>query len=144
MKRIIIMFTGLLLSSASVLAQGDKPTTSITPTTLPGEEKLSAQERAERDFLMPARRKQAAAVKAAAREEAATQTDTDVSAYHAEAVAEPKTPEAAAKASTPTAAPRHVTSRSRYRSTSTKKKVVHKSSASGKRKTATKSSSRRR
>ncbi|QNH63071.1 hypothetical protein [Hymenobacter sediminicola] len=143
MKRIIIMFTGLLLSSASVLAQGDKTTTSVTPTTLPGEEKLSAQERAERDFLMPARRKQAAILKAAAREEAATQTETDVSAYHAEAAPEPKVLEAA-KSSAATAAPRHVASHSRRRSTASKKKVVHKSSATGKRKTATKSSSRRR
>lgn len=144
MKRLIVMVTGLLLGSTAVMAQGEKKTTSVTPTALPGEETLTPRERAERDFLMPARRKQDAVLKAAAREEAAAHADTEVSAYHAEAVPEPKAPEAAPKASTPVAAPRHVASHSRHRSTSSKKKVVHKSSSGSKRKTATKSSRSRR
>jgi hypothetical protein len=143
MKRLIVMVTGLLLSSAAVMAQGEKKTTAVTPTALPGEEKLTPRERAERDFLMPARRKQDAALKAAAREEAAAQADTDVSAYHAEAAPELKAPEAVSKTSAPATAPRHIASRSRHRSASSKKKVVHKSAA-GKHKSATKSSRSRR
>ncbi|UOQ65469.1 hypothetical protein [Hymenobacter volaticus] len=77
--RLMIGLAGLLLSSAPVLAQSDKNAASVTPTTLPGEENLSVQERAERDFLMPVRRKQAAAIKHVAEQEAAaTQAATEM------------------------------------------------------------------
>jgi hypothetical protein len=68
--RTIFLLVGLLLSSAGVFAQGKKkaaPAPVIdhdgkvavpVKPALPGEEKLSARERVERDFLMPVRRKQ--------------------------------------------------------------------------------------
>lgn len=68
--RTIFLLVGLLLSSAGVFAQGKKkaaPAPAIdhdgkvavpVKPALPGEEKLSARERVERDFLMPVRRKQ--------------------------------------------------------------------------------------
>lgn len=54
MKQLLALFA-ILLTVGSAHAQTDK-----TPavTKLPGEEKLSIRERAERDFLMPVRRKQ--------------------------------------------------------------------------------------
>lgn len=66
MRKLLLLLPALLLASAPGWAQDDaKATTTITPTSLPGEEDLSAQERAERDFLMPVRRKRAAALEAA-------------------------------------------------------------------------------
>ncbi|WP_156126412.1 hypothetical protein [Hymenobacter sp. DG25B] len=68
--RTIFLLVGLLLSSAGVFAQGKKKAAPAPPIdhdgkvavpvkpALPGEEKLSARERVERDFLMPVRRKQ--------------------------------------------------------------------------------------
>ena len=137
------MLTGLLLSSVSVMAQSESKTTSVTPTALPGEEKLTARERAERDFLMPARHKQAAVLKAAAREEAAVQTTTDVSALNAEPTPEPKAPEAAPKVSTAAPVVHRTSSARRHHTSVSKKKVVRKSSSS-KRKTTSKSSRHRR
>lgn len=65
MRKLIMLLSALLLGSASAWAQDDaKAAATITPTSLPGEEELSAQERAERDFLMPTRRKRAAAIEA--------------------------------------------------------------------------------
>lgn len=142
MKRLLVMLTGLLLSSVSVMAQSESKTTSVTPTALPGEEKLTARERAERDFLMPARHKQAAVLKAA-REEAAVQTTTDVSALNAEPTPEPKAPEAAPKVSTAAPVARRTSSARRHHTSASKKKVVRKSSSS-KRKTTSKSSRHRR
>ena len=54
MKQLLALFA-ILLTVGTAHAQADK-----TPavTKLPGEEKLSIRERAERDFLMPVRRKQ--------------------------------------------------------------------------------------
>ena len=54
--RKIIALLALLLSAAAANAQTDK---AQSVTKLPGEEKLSLRERAERDFLMPVRRKKA-------------------------------------------------------------------------------------
>ena len=60
----------LLLSASAAMAQADK---APAVTKLPGEEKLSVRERAERDFLMPIRHKKMAEVaKATATEEDAT------------------------------------------------------------------------
>ena len=65
MRKLIMLLSALLLGSAPAWAQDDaKAAATITPTSLPGEEELSAQERAERDFLMPTRRKRAAAIEA--------------------------------------------------------------------------------
>jgi hypothetical protein len=138
--RLIIGVAGLLLSGAPVLAQGDKTAATVTPTKLPGEEKLSEQERAERDFLMPVRRKQAAALKHAAQEEAAaTQTAAEMLASGPVAVEEPKAPEVEAPkvAATPHRTYHRTSSRRR---TASRKKTVHKSTST-KRKTT---SSRRR
>lgn len=143
--RLMIGLVGLLLSSAPVLAQSDKNAASITPTTLPGEENLSVQERAERDFLMPVRRKQAAAIKhVAEREAAATQTATEMLAHTPELTEETKVPEVltAPKAATP-----HRTyhrSSSARRSSSSRKKTVHRSSSSKSKSVAKKRSTRRR
>lgn len=65
MRKLLVLLSALLLGSAPAWAQDDaKAAATITPTSLPGEEELSAQERAERDFLMPTRRKRAAAIEA--------------------------------------------------------------------------------
>ena len=53
MKHLIILFS-LLLWAGSAQAQNEK---AVPVTRLPGEENLSLRERAERDFLMPVRRK---------------------------------------------------------------------------------------
>lgn len=135
-----------LLGSAPVLAQGDQqPAATASPTALPGEEKLSARERAERDFLMPVRRKQAEALKAAAQQEAeAARTAADMTARN-EAPAEAKPAEAAEvrKSSVTAHRARRPTSSSRHHTTARKKKGVRKSSST-KRKTTKKTSSRRR
>ncbi|SDY72203.1 hypothetical protein [Hymenobacter psychrophilus] len=65
MRKLLVLLSALLLCNAPAWAQDDaKAAATITPTSLPGEEELSAQERAERDFLMPVRRKRAAALEA--------------------------------------------------------------------------------
>ncbi|WP_157530384.1 hypothetical protein [Hymenobacter norwichensis] len=139
--RLIIGVAGLLLSGAPVLAQGDKTSATVTPTKLPGEEKLSEQERAERDFLMPVRRKQAAALKHAAQEEAAaTQTATDMLASGPVAAEETKVPEVEAPKVAATPHRTYHRSSSRRRTTATRKKTVHKSTSTKRRTT----SSRRR
>ncbi|MFD2785370.1 hypothetical protein [Hymenobacter rubripertinctus] len=79
MRKLVMLLSVVLLGSAPAWAQDDaKASATITPTDLPGEEGLSAQERAERDFLMPTRRKRAAALEAveeaARKAEAAAQT----------------------------------------------------------------------
>lgn len=128
---------GLLLSSASAMAQGTKNSAAVTPTTLPGEENLSVQERAERDFLMPVRRKQAPVLKQVAQDEAvATQTAADMLARTPEVAEEAKaSEEEAAKA-----APRRTYHRSSSHRSSARRKTVHHSSSSKSRHT----SSRRR
>ncbi|QJX45960.1 DUF1373 domain-containing protein [Hymenobacter taeanensis] len=152
MRKLYVLMAGLLLGSVPVLAQGEKqPSVSatVTPTALPGEEKLSAQERAERDFLMPVRRKQAAALRAAAHEEATTQPAVETAARALEAVEAPKPEEAEAKPAyhRPTTSS-HRTSHSTHRTSSS-----HRSSSSSKRKpsssakkktTSAKTSTRRR
>ncbi|MBT9391795.1 hypothetical protein KLP40_01360 [Hymenobacter sp. NST-14] len=98
MRKLVILVSVLLLGSASAHAQDEaKTSATITPTSLPGEEELSAQERAERDFLMPTRRKRAAALEAV--EEAARKAEAEAAAQTATASTEEnptKAPEAAA------------------------------------------------
>lgn len=88
MRKLMMLLTGLLLSSATAWAQ-DEAKAPTTPTNLPGEENLSAQERAERDFLMPVRRKQAAKLRAAAAEASVSQPALDATIEKLEAVPEP-------------------------------------------------------
>lgn len=84
-----MLLSALLLSSATAWAQDDaKTSATITPTNLPGEEELSAQERAERDMLMPVRRKRAAALEAV--EEAARKAEAEAAAQTASASSEEK------------------------------------------------------
>jgi len=74
MKQLLALFA-IILTVGSAHAQADK-----TPavTKLPGEEKLSVRERAERDFLMPVRRKQIVAdAPKAANEDITASPETD-------------------------------------------------------------------
>lgn len=132
--KLILGLAGLLLSSAPVLAQSNKKPRPSASASLPGEEKLSAQERAERDFLMPVRRKQAAALKAVAREEATmAPLVAEATARNAEAAEETTTAEAAevkAAAVEPKRTYHRRSSSARHRNfAASKKKTVHKSSS---------------
>jgi hypothetical protein len=99
LMRKIYVLAGLLLCSAPVLAQGKKTTpvsksaghftVPVTPA-LPGEEKLSARERVERDLLMPVRRKQAALTLEEAKQASANITAQGVAAAEANAAEEAK------------------------------------------------------
>ena len=84
MRKLLALFV-LLLSATAASAQTDK---AQPVTKLPGEENLSLRERAERDFLMPVRRKKAerpqpAAVPAEQLSTAAP--ETDATAHYTEA-----------------------------------------------------------
>ena len=85
MKHLVVLFS-LLLWAGGVQAQNEK---SQPVTKLPGEENLSLRERAERDFLMPVRRKKAApeAPKPAADDNTAA-PETDATAHYSEATDE--------------------------------------------------------
>ncbi|QIL75808.1 MULTISPECIES: hypothetical protein [Hymenobacter] len=97
--RQLYVLAGLLLCSAPVLAQGKKTTqissssghftVPVTPA-LPGEEKLSARERVERDLLMPVRRKQAALTLQEAKQASAEITARGLEAAEANAAEEAK------------------------------------------------------
>jgi hypothetical protein len=100
LMRKICVLAGLLLCSIPVLAQGKKTnelpkssghffTVPVTPA-LPGEEKLSARERAERDLLMPVRRQQAALTLQEAKQASAAITAQGVAAAEANAGEEAK------------------------------------------------------
>ena len=99
LMRKIVVFAGLLLCSMPVLAQGKKTTqvpkssghftVPVTPA-LPGEEKLSARERVERDLLMPVRRKQAALTLEEAKQASANITAQGVAAAESNAAEEAK------------------------------------------------------
>lgn len=161
--RTLYVLAGLLLCSVSAFAQGEKKSLSANhkgqvtlpvTATLPGEEKLSAQERAERDFLMPVRRKQAAALRAAAQEEAASQAATataEMTARNFIGPEEAKVEEAAAPAVKPASRPhsirRHHTTHRRSSSSSARKHTTKKKSSSTKKKSSStkkKSTSRKR
>ncbi len=85
MKHLVVLFS-LLLWAGSVQAQTEK---AVPVTKLPGEENLSLRERAERDFLMPVRRKKTAseAPKIAAEDNTAA-PETDATAHYSEATDE--------------------------------------------------------
>jgi hypothetical protein len=99
LMRKIYVLAGLLLCGAPVLAQSKKTneisksaghfTVPVTPA-LPGEEKLSARERVERDLLMPVRRKQAALTLQEAKQAAAEITAQGVATAEANAAEEAK------------------------------------------------------
>ncbi|RYU77927.1 hypothetical protein [Hymenobacter persicinus] len=131
--RSFFMFFGLLLCGAPAFAQGVKNPASadhkglveLPATRLPGEEKLSARERAERDFLMPVRRKQAAALRAA-QDEAIQQATAEASFIGPE---EAKPEEAAAPAvkATPHRTYHRRSTHRRTSSTTHKRKTTSKS-----------------
>ena len=85
MKHLFVFFS-LLLTWGSAQAQSEKQT---PVTKLPGEENLSLRERAERDFLMPVRRKKVVveAPKASIEDNTAA-PETDATAHYAEATDE--------------------------------------------------------
>jgi hypothetical protein len=99
LMRQIYVLAGLLLCSMPVLAQGKK-TTQVPKSTghytvpimpaLPGEEKLSARERVERDLLMPVRRKQAALTLEEAKQASANITAQGIAAAEANIAEETK------------------------------------------------------
>lgn len=84
--RKLIATCALLLSASAAMAQADK---APAVTKLPGEEKLSIRERAERDFLMPIRRKKMAeatkAMASSAELESTAAPELDATAHYAEA-----------------------------------------------------------
>jgi hypothetical protein len=83
--RKLIAICALLLSSSAAMAQADK---NPAVTKLPGEEKLSTRERAERDFLMPVRHKkmaEVAKVTAQVDQDATASPELDATAHYTEA-----------------------------------------------------------
>lgn len=153
LQRIAFLLLALLLSAATAWAQEEAKVTT-TPTNLPGEEKLSAQERAERDFLMPVRRKQAAKLRATAEEAGVRQPAIEATAHNLEALpeAEKLAPVAAPETkAAPSVVHRRTSSTHRRRSssahrtssrTSSRKKTTAKKSTA--RKTSTRKKSTRR
>ena len=97
MRKLVVLFA-LVLSTTAAWAQAEKPQ---PVTKLPGEEKLSTRERAERDFLMPVRRKKAtdlARPTASAEQLTSAAPETDAIAHYNEAAADPRPEEVAAPA----------------------------------------------
>jgi len=152
-KRKIYVLAGLLLCSASAFAQSEKKTAADhksqvalpVSSALPGEEKLSAQERAERDFLMPTRRKKAAM--ATTKVEEAQQAALEVTARNLEAAEATEAEEAAAPATkTATRTYHHTYHRrsSAHRTTSTKRKTTSKSGSTKSKHVTKKPSTRHR
>jgi hypothetical protein len=84
--RKLIALCALLLSTSAAMAQADK---NPAVTKLPGEERLSVRERAERDFLMPVRHKKMAEVAKttaqADQEDATASPELDATAHYTEA-----------------------------------------------------------
>lgn len=92
--RKLIALLALSLSTSAAWAQTEK---APVVTKLPGEESLSTRERAERDFLMPVRRKKAAETPkptASAEQLASAAPETDATAHYNVAAPEPRTEEA--------------------------------------------------
>ncbi|WP_303310416.1 hypothetical protein [Hymenobacter sp. BT730] len=163
--RTIFLVIGLLLSSAGVFAQGKKK---VAPApvidhdgkvavpvkpALPGEEKLSARERVERDFLMPVRRKQGVAKPestavplpsmTARNMEMAKETEADVAAKPAEKPeVEPVAPNSATHASAHRASTTHASRKSAARKSSAARKATAKKKAVAARKKKTRRSRR--
>jgi hypothetical protein len=85
LMRKLIALCAFLLSASAAMAQTDK---NPVVTKLPGEEKLSVRERAERDFLMPVRRKkvvEAPRAMASADMESTASPELDATAHYTEA-----------------------------------------------------------
>lgn len=144
--RKLLVVAGVLLCSPPVLAQGEKKPNSaavVKPTALPGEEKLSARERAERDFIMPVRRKQAATLRAAAEEAPLTQPAVEVTARNLEAVEEEKPAETTVAPAT-TAAPARRTTTARRTSSSARRHTSSHRTSSKKKTTNKKSSAKKK
>lgn len=84
--RKLIALCALLLSASAAMAQADK---NPAVTKLPGEERLSIRERAERDFLMPIRHKKMAEVTkvtaSSAELESTAAPELDATAHYTEA-----------------------------------------------------------
>jgi len=147
--RKLIAICALLLSASAAQAQTDK---APAVTKLPGEEKLSVRERAERDFLMPVRhKKMAEAAKTIAQvdQDATASPELDATAHYTEA---PEArPEEVATVERATAVHHYSRARRHSRSTattrssrasahrSTKKAAAHKTKTKTKKATATKS-----
>lgn len=93
MRKLIVLLA-LSLTTSAAWAQTEK---APVVTKLPGEENLSTRERAERDFLMPVRRKKAAETPkptASAEQLASAAPETDATAHYNVAAPEPRTEEA--------------------------------------------------
>ena len=128
LQRVAFLLVALLLSTATAFAQ-DEAKATATPTHLPGEEKLSAQERAERDFLMPVRRKQAAKLRATAEEAGVHQPAIEATAHNLEAVPEAeKLAPVAAPEDKATPAVVHRRTSSTHRRSSSRHRSTHTSS----------------
>jgi hypothetical protein len=156
LMRKLIAICALLLSASAAMAQTDK---APAVTKLPGEERLSVRERAERDFLMPIRHKKMAEVaKATAQvdpEDATASPELDATAHYTEAAeARPDEVAVVARAERRTAlryysrsrsARHHTATKATARGTkasahrSTKKAVAHKTKTKAKKVTASKS-----
>jgi hypothetical protein len=98
LMRKLIVLLALSLSTSAAWAQAEK---AQVVTKLPGEESLSTRERAERDFLMPVRRKKAAELSkptASAEQLATAAPENDAVAHYNEAAADPRAEEVAAAA----------------------------------------------
>ncbi|MVN76899.1 hypothetical protein GO988_11245 [Hymenobacter sp. HMF4947] len=97
MRKLVVLFA-LSLTTSAAWAQADK---NPSVTKLPGEESLSIRERAERDFLMPVRRKKAAEMPkptASAEQLNTSAPETDAEAHYNEAAPDPRTEETVAVA----------------------------------------------
>jgi hypothetical protein len=159
--RKLIAICALLLSSSAAMAQADK---NPAVTKLPGEEKLSTRERAERDFLMPIRHKkmaEAAKVTAQVDQDATASPELDATAHYTEAaearpdevavVARPERHTALRHYSRSRSARHHTATKATARSSkakratkasahrSTKKAIAHKTKTKAKKVTASKS-----
>jgi hypothetical protein len=129
LMRKLIALCALLLSTSAAMAQTDK-----TPavTKLPGEEKLSVRERAERDFLMPIRHKKMAEVTkvtaSSAELESTAAPELDATAHYTEAAeARPEDVAFVTRTERHTSLRHH--SRTRHHSVATKAKSSKRSKA---------------
>ncbi len=144
--RKLIALCALLLSASAAMAQADK---APAVTKLPGEEKLSIRERAERDFLMPIRRKKMAEVTkvmaSSAELESTAAPELDVTAHYAEAAeARPEDVAVVMHAERHTALRHHSRARStRHRSAATKAKATKRSSKAARHTKTTKATAHR-
>jgi hypothetical protein len=144
--RKLIATCALLLSASAAMAQADK---APAVTKLPGEEKLSIRERAERDFLMPIRHKKMAEVTkvtaSSAELESTAAPELDATAHYAEAAeARPEDVAMVMHSERHTAVRHHSRTRSvRHHSTATKAKATKRSRKTARHTKATKATAHR-